>query len=114
MTSNERLLLENQKLIMHGLRTLLWAHKINGPASEVQDGMDHTHDALRQETVNMTSNERLVLENQCVTMRAARRLLLGAGDDVRNRVVALDLQGYIERTDKALINDALPKASVQQ
>jgi hypothetical protein len=47
MTEFERLVLENQKLILHGLRALLWKQGINGPASEVQDGMSRTHDFLR-------------------------------------------------------------------
>ena len=46
LNNKDRLILENQKLILHGLRALLWGVKINGPAMEMQNGMDRTHDFL--------------------------------------------------------------------
>lgn len=43
-----RQILENQHLILHGLRVLLWQNNMNGPVlDEIQNGMDHTHKFLR-------------------------------------------------------------------
>lgn len=47
MTNVERLILENQKIILHGLRALCWNHGLNSVAEAVQDAQFHTHDALR-------------------------------------------------------------------
>lgn len=61
MTATERLILENQKLILHGLRALLWDKGIGGPAQEMQDAMERTHDYLWKEKQQCHTN----IDTQC-------------------------------------------------
>lgn len=47
MTETERLILENQRLIMRGLTWLLWDQKAEATANELQDASRRTNDYLR-------------------------------------------------------------------
>ena len=50
ITATERLILENQMLILHGLRALLWkATGCDGCANEVQSATEQTQDFLNSE-----------------------------------------------------------------
>lgn len=46
----ERLILDNQHMILHGLRALLWKHG-SAQGNEMQDAMGRTSEALRNARV---------------------------------------------------------------
>jgi hypothetical protein len=49
LTPAERVIVENQKTILHGLRALCWTNKMDNVARDMQDAMSRSHDILNDD-----------------------------------------------------------------